>query len=188
MDAVHGGAGADDGVEAEDGVLGVLVGEALDEVDLGADGEDGAGGGGGDGLDDEVGRACGIGCVDDVHGALGVDDDADVGVLGAGRGDLAGGEALVDGAEAVPEEDLGVLELLLGVAAEGFVGVPGGHLVEGDAHLFGGVAAEVLVGEEEDAVAAFEGPALRTCAALELVQTTPPCSPQKALRAADEFM
>ena len=76
MDAVHGGAGADDGVEAEDGVFGVLGGEALDEVDLGADGEGRAGGSGGDGFDDEVSGAGGVGGVDDFHGALGMDDDA----------------------------------------------------------------------------------------------------------------
>ena len=158
VDAVHGGAGADDGVEAEDGVLWVLGGEALDEVDLGANGEDAAGGGGFDGLDDKVGGAVGVGCVDDGHGALRVDDDVNTGVTLAGERDLFDGEALVDRAEAVPEEDAGVEKGSGGVAAEGQVRIPDGHLREGDAHGLGGVAAEVLVGEEEDALASFEGP------------------------------
>ena len=82
----------------------------------------------------------------------------DAGVTLAGHGDLVDGEAFVDGAEAVPEEDAGVAERFGGVAADGLVGIPDGHLGEGDAHGLGGVAAEVLVGEEEDALAAFEGP------------------------------
>ena len=39
MDAVHGRTGADDGVEAEDSVLRILVRESVHEVDLGADRE-----------------------------------------------------------------------------------------------------------------------------------------------------
>ena len=58
----------------------------------------------------------------------------------------------------MPEEDAGVADELRGEAAEGEGGVPDGHLGEGDAHGLGGVAAEVLVGEEEDAASALEGP------------------------------
>ena len=50
------------------------------------------------------------------------------------------------------------LDRLGRVAAQRLAGIPDGHLVERDAHRPGGVAAEVLVGEEEDATAAGERP------------------------------
>ena len=116
------------------------------------------GGRGLDGFDDEVGGAGGVGGFDYGHGALGVDDDLDLRITGAGGGDLLYGEAFVDRAEAVPEDDFGRDEVRGGAAAEGLLGVPEGHLGEGDAHFAGGVAAEMLVREEEDALAAGEGP------------------------------
>jgi len=139
-------------------VLGVLCGEPLHQVDLGADGERGPGRGCLDGLLDEVGRAVGIGGVDDAHRALRVHDHAHVRVRLAGRGDLVHREALMHAAEPVPEHDLGGLELLGRVAAEGLARVPHRHPLEGHPHGLGGVAAEVLVGEEENAAAAGEGP------------------------------
>src|SRR5699024_10171463 len=112
VDAVHGRAGAHHRVEAEDGVLRVRGGEALDQVDLGADRE-------GRGLRRVLDRAADVvggagfgGRVDHGHGAFGVDDDAHVGVFGAGLVDLGGGEALVHGAEAVPQHHLRVVEVL----------------------------------------------------------------------------
>ena len=73
-------------------------------------------------------------------------------------GELLDGEALMDGAEAMPEEDACSLYRLGSETPEWGVRIPDGHLAERDAHGLGGVAAEVLVGEEEDALPAFEGP------------------------------
>ena len=56
VDARHGGTRADKRIERHDGLVGVLVREAVDEMDLGADAERGAGGGVLDRADDEVGR------------------------------------------------------------------------------------------------------------------------------------
>ena len=78
-------------------------------------------------------------------------------MLGAGLLDLFDGEALVGAAVALPEDDAGALELPLRVAAEGQAPVPRHHLLKRDAHLVAGVAAEVLVGEEEDLLATLEG-------------------------------
>ena len=51
---------------------------------------------------------------------------------------------------------------LLGVeAAEDLVRIPHDHLVERNAHLVGGVAAKMLVGKEEDLLAALERPLQR---------------------------
>ena len=71
--------------------------------------------------------------------------------------------------------------------------VPHRHVVGAVAELEAGVAAQVLVGEEQDLVAAgapVAGPRaqVRTARALDEVQTTPPWRPTKALRAAEEFM
>ena len=56
----------------------------------------------------------------------------------------------MDGAVAFPEDEVGVVQVRVGVAAEVLARVPDDHLVERVAHRVGGVAAEVLVGEEED--------------------------------------
>ena len=65
VDAVHRRARAHHRVEAEDRVLRVLGGEALHEVDLGADREGRTRRSGLDGLDDEVGRPRCIRGIDD---------------------------------------------------------------------------------------------------------------------------
>ena len=46
-------------------------------------------------------------------------------------------------------------------AAEDLVRIPHDHLVERDAHLVGGVAPEMLIGEKEDLLAALERPLQR---------------------------
>ena len=85
VDAVHGRAGANHGVETEDLVLRVLIREPLHQVDLRSNGERAAGRSGGYGLGDVVCRARGVGRIDDRHGALRVHDDADVREAHAGR-------------------------------------------------------------------------------------------------------
>ena len=112
-----------------------------------------AGRGGGDDADDVVGRADLVGQLDDVVGALGVDDDDAVGVLGPEGGEVLGPEPLVDGAVAFPEQQAGGLDVDVAEAAEVGARVPDGHVVGAVAELEAGVAAEVLVGEEEDLVA-----------------------------------
>ena len=112
VDAVHGRAGADDGVETEDFVLRVLVRQALHQIDLSADGERAAGWSRGDGLGDVVRRARSIGRIDDRHGALRVHDDTDVWKAQAGGFDLADSEALVHGTETVPENDARLVQSL----------------------------------------------------------------------------
>ena len=79
MDAVHRRAGADDRIEAEDVLVRQLRVEAVDQVDLGADGPGRPGGRRRDGVDDELGRAVTIGGLDDLQPALRVDDDVDPG-------------------------------------------------------------------------------------------------------------
>ena len=81
-------------------------------------------------------------------------------------------------------------------AAELLAGVPHPHVVLGEADGVAGVAAEVLVGEEQhlrppapvSAKSPSESAHSSTARALVEVHTAPPCSPTKAFRAAEEFM
>jgi hypothetical protein len=80
-----------------------------------------------------------------------------------------------------------LLDLFAGQAALFQVGIPDHHLVERDAHLVAGPAAEVLVGEEQHLLALLERP-LEDLGCVDEVHTMPPCAPQKALRSAAELM
>jgi hypothetical protein len=75
--------------------------------------------------------------------------------------DLRNGEALVNRAVPFPENHLRVEHLLDGLAAVHLVRIPHDHLVERNPHLVRGVAAEMLIGQEQDALAAFPRPAQR---------------------------
>src|SRR5213592_4387434 len=114
---------------------------------LGANGPLRAGGGGFNLFDDVGGAAGHVGFLNDFPFALGVDDYLHVRVFGADLIDVLGTEKGVDGAVAFPEDKGGVLDLLFGVAAQIFLGVPGDHFVQGITHGVGGVSAKVLVGE-----------------------------------------
>src|SRR5687768_3847997 len=56
----------------------------------------------------------------------------------------------MDGAVAFPEDEVGVLQSAFGIAAEVLARVPNDHLVERVTHRVGGIATEVLVGEEQN--------------------------------------
>ena len=75
---------------------GEASGEAVDEVDLGADGEAGAGCALLDGLDDLLGGAEDVGLLADLPAALWVDDDGHAGFVAADAVDVLGEEALMD--------------------------------------------------------------------------------------------
>ena len=72
--------------------------------------------------------------------------------------------------------------------------IPHGHVVLAVAEIEARVAAQVLIGKEEDLVAAARPPPsaprahVRTARALDDVHTTPPWRPTNALSAAEEFM
>ncbi len=164
VDAVHGGAEADRLVEEDDLlVLGrETVGQAADQVQLRTDGPLGAAGGGLQGLDDVLRRADVVRRGDDLVLALGVDQDVHAGDALADVVDRVQREAAVHGAVAAPQDHLGGAQLVGGQAAVGLVGVVDHTVVEGHAHIAdGGVAAQVLVGQEEDLLSLLEGPVQR---------------------------
>ena len=73
--------------------------------------------------------------------------------------DVLGLEHLVDAAMPLPQDHPAAADRLGRVAAESiFVRVPERHLLQRNAHAQGGVAAQVLIGEEQHAAAPREGP------------------------------
>lgn len=147
VDAVHRGAVADRLVEEDDVLVGVLLGQALDQVQLGADGPRRAGFGLRDGVDDVLRRADQVRLEDDLVLALGVHDHVDAGYAGADVVHGRRGEPAVHRAVPAPQDHLRLGELVLGETAARLVRVVHDALVEADAHLqYGSVPAEVLVG------------------------------------------
>jgi hypothetical protein len=87
-----------------------------------------------------------------------VDHDVDIGVQGSRGFYLADGEPGVDGAMPLPQHHLGPADLLRRVAAQLAERVPDHHLIEGNPHIQARVAAQVLVGQEQDPLSVIEGP------------------------------
>ncbi len=100
-----------------------------------------------------------VGGLDHLVPALRVDQHGDAGDALADLGDRAGGEAAVHRAVALPQDHLRVAELLDGEPALRLVGVVEDAVVQRQAHLAdGGVAAEVLVGQEQHLAGLLERP------------------------------
>ena len=159
MDTVHRGARADHRVQAEHGLVRVLRGQTVHQVDFGAHGDGGTGGRVGDLLDDVCGGASAVGGVDHLHRAFGVHNHLDARVCLACTFDLFDGEALVHGAEALPQNHLGSGVIgRVGGTALSLERIPQRHLAQRNTHGAGGVAAKVLVREEQHALAARERP------------------------------
>ena len=102
-----------------------------------------------DPVEDPLGRADLVGELDHVVRALGVHDHLAVRVVGAELRDVLGAEALVHRAVALPQQERRLLDVALLEPAELEVRVPHPHRRLVVAHVVGGVAPEVLVGEEQ---------------------------------------
>ena len=81
---------------------------------------------------------------------FGVHDDLDAGVFRAHRIDMLGQKALMDRAMALPQDDFRSPQPVRCDATVNLIRVEDDHLIHRDAHGKGGVAAEVLIGQEED--------------------------------------
>src|ERR1035438_536547 len=132
-------------------------------MNLRADGEGGSRGGLLDEGDKALSGAEGVGLLADLEAALGMDDDLNAGVPGANRIDVAGQKALMDGAVALPEQDAAGGDALLRLAALTLANlnrpwIPNHHFVERNTHGVAGVASQVLVGKEENALTALKSP------------------------------
>ena len=149
-----------------------------------------------DRANDRTSRSGNICQIVDFLRALRVHQNLDVGNPLAKLVDMRRSKHLMNAAVALPQDHAAVGKCALADAALVLPGVPDRHLFVGDAHLQRRVAAQVLVGQEEDlrGLALTERPITagqrppEHLVAIGAVQTAPPCSPQKALIAAVEFM
>ena len=140
VDPEHGRAGADQRIEGEDRLVGVLGRHAPHHVDLCADGQHRPGRGLFDPGQDPLGGPHLVGQGHDLVGALRVHDHGHAGVLGPGGGHVRRLEPLVHRAVALPQQESGVLDLPVLQAALLEPGVPHHHLRGRIAHGQGGVA------------------------------------------------
>src|SRR5215469_10660301 len=159
-DAEHGGAEATGVVEGDHPLplFREFSAHAVDEVYFRAHREHCSFRGLADHLQQAFGRADPVGFLADFPAAFRMNDDADAGIPGADVVDVLREETLVDRAVAFPQNYPRLLEAIGSEAAVNQVGIPDDHFVERDAHRISGVAAEVLIGEEENLFVFFEGP------------------------------
>ena len=157
VNAVHRRAEAHVAVEEHHRLVRMAQGEAAYEVEFGADRPCAARGGVGDGLDDELRRPDEVGLLDHLVAALRVHEHLNAGHALAHVVDALGGEAAVHGAMATPQDHLRRAQLVGG--ERGSVGIPHDAVVERETEVaYGGIAAQVLVGQEQHALTAFERP------------------------------
>src|SRR5205814_7136527 len=135
-----------------------FLAKTIDEVNFGIDGQLSASWRRLDGFAAALCRADLIGGLGNLQTALGVNDDANAGMLAADALNLLRREALMNRAIALPEDNARVANRFRRVSAKILVGIPDDHLVKRDAHAIPGVAAKVLVWKEENFLASFEGP------------------------------
>src|SRR5215470_7286496 len=87
-----------------------------------------------------------------------MDDHTDAGILRADLVDMLGQEALVDRAVPFPEDNARAAQLFRRCPAVNHEWVPDHALIERNAHGKGSVAAQMLIGKEEDLFVALKGP------------------------------
>ncbi len=112
-------------------------------------------------FDDVVGRADAVGLLADFPAALGMDDDLNAGIVRANLVHMLRQKALVHRAVALPQNYLGLAQPLGGQPALQHVRVPHHHFVQRNAAGESGVAAQVLIGQEEESFRCGEGPVER---------------------------
>ena len=131
----------------------------MHEVHLGAHGPDAAGRALPHLREDVLGGAVVVGGLHHLERHLGMDDDAHAGMLLAHEVDLLRREADVNRAVALPQDEPRTVDLLARETAERLLRIPHHHLVERHAHAeVGGVAAEMLVGQEQDLLLLLPAP------------------------------
>ena len=158
MDAVHGGTGAGHRVQAEHGFIRVVDRQPVDQAKLSTDPPFATRRGQIDLFPDEFSRANPARCLDGLHGTFRVDNYVDVGVEGPSRVDLAGCEPGMYRAMPLPQDHLGIAELLRSISTQLAERIPDHHLIEGNTHIQARVAAQVLVAQEQDPLSLIESP------------------------------
>src|SRR6266487_3074539 len=137
----------------------MLLCQAMHEVNLGAYGPLASRRGALDLLNDVLGRAVKVSCLDNLAAAFRMNQYLDAGILGTRLSDLLHIEAHMRGTVALPEDNARALDLFISVIrGHGVFGIPNYHLLLRYAEFERGVPAQVFVGEEEYALATAECP------------------------------
>ena len=118
VDAVHGGTGAGHRVQAEHGFIRVVDRQPVDQAKLSTDPPFATRRGQIDLFPDEFNRANPARCLDGLHGTFRVDNYVDIGVEGPSRVDLAGREPGMYRAIPLPQDHLGIAELLRSISTQ----------------------------------------------------------------------
>ena len=132
--------------------------QSVDQVQLGTDQPVTTRLGGAHGLEDGFRGADIVGFLANLEAVLGVTDDKPLRVLFAEAVDMTRLKHLVHRAKALPENHLGVLDLLRRQPAHGQHEVPDDHVLQRNAHVVTGIAPQMLVGEKQHLLASRKGP------------------------------
>jgi hypothetical protein len=144
--------------------FGETPGHAVHQVNLRADGEHRPAGPLNN-LDEPLSGTQRVSLLADLPAALGMHDDLDAGILGAHLVHMAGQESADAPRSGPSRAGCGWRRAVFSGPwpALQAPGVPDRHLLQRNAHRIAGVAAQVLVGQKQDALAARKGP-LEGCA------------------------
>ena len=146
-------------IQAEDLFSRVLVRQALDQVDLGADRPCRTLGSFLHRADDELRGAVQIARLHHLEFTLGMDQDVHTGHLCPRFFDLRHREPLVDAAVPLPQNELGGAQLLRRVSAERFERIPNAHVGIGiKPQLHARVPTQMLVWEEQHTLPVLQSP------------------------------
>ena len=127
----------------------MLVLEAINQVELGADGPPGTRGGFLYPADNIGSRTSLISKIYNLHRTFRMDDDPDVRHLLTPRYHMLWVKALVDITPATPEDDPSPLDGSFVVATIALARIPQQHFLQRNANALGCVASQMLIGKEE---------------------------------------
>ena len=158
VDAEHRGTLADGGREEEDFLIGQIPLQAVHQIQFCPDRPGGTGRRRRHSLDDELGRPREIRLVHHILMTFRMNDHLAVRKLLPEIVDMDGLKHLVHAAVALPENQLCPLDCFASIAAVGLKRIPDNHLLARQPHLIGRIAAQMLVGEEENLLASGPTP------------------------------
>src|SRR5215475_7757228 len=159
VNAEHRGTEAAAVVEWNDEPIPVFLHQPVHKMNLGADGPFRTGGRLRQTFDDVFGRPAVIRKLNNLEPAFRVSNNPNSRMPRTDLPDMQRQKPLMHGAVAFPENDPAVVEHLFRVAAEFLIRVPDWHFLQPQAEGITGIAAEMLIRKEQNAIAPLQGPA-----------------------------
>src|SRR6184192_4020854 len=112
----------------------------------------------GDSLDDLLSRAQRIGLLANFPAAFGVRDDVNAGKFGAHAVHVLRQKALMHGTMSLPQDYAGAAQAISRLPAHDLPRIPDRHVAQRNAQRVSSVAAEMLIGQEQNFVSFCECP------------------------------